>query len=299
MKVILRPIRRDSWSGLKKYKNCYEDVGPYLTRSGRSYTGLLKDEATRLGEVLGLDLGPGSEFWRDYFIRTSGKDIYLDTSDPADELKYLYLKGHKNVKNSLSERKATARFVLINKGEEDKRTNVFNRMRRKATRSFDDMNLEDMRKCLRIFGHNGDRLSNEAVENKLFDIVEGDPISFLKKWVDNDTRDTEALIEKALSRNIIRRNKNIYKYGSDVIGHTIAETIDFLNDPKNQEIKIAILKQMLGKESLIDTTSTPEVDDKYEILEEKKPIRKKQLNFEEVEEEVKAKTSKILKGDTI
>jgi len=209
--ILLRPIRRDSWSGLVKYRNCHEDISSYFTRSGRLYTGLTTDEADRLGKELGIDLKPSSEYWRDFFIRTSGKDLYLDLDDPADELKYLFLKGHKRVKNSLAERKATANFVLVNKGEEDKRTNVFNRLRRRATREFDNMSPEDIRKCLRIYGHNADRLSNDGAENKLFDIVEGDPRSFISKWVDNTTRDTEALLERAVSKNIIRKTKNIYK----------------------------------------------------------------------------------------
>jgi len=290
-------MRRDTWSGLKKYRNCYEDIGPYFTRSGRSYTGLLKEEADRLGEILGLDLSSGSEYWRDFFIRTSGKDLYLDLDDPADELKYLFLKGHRRVKNSLAERKATANFVLINKGEEDKRTNVFNRIRRKAIRSFDDMNTEDIRKCLRIFGHNADRLSNEAAENRLFEIVEGDPKSFLRKWVDNETRDTEALLEKAVSRNIVRKSKNIYKYGSDIIGHTMIETVGFIDDPKNQDIKIAIMKQIDGKESINEVKSETLGDAIESILKEKKVVEESQDI--EKKEFKKAKSTKVKKGDTI
>ena len=252
MIVILRPMRRDSWSGLIKYRNCYEDIKSYFTRSGRLYTGLTGDEAKRLGEELGVNLSPNSEYWTDFFIRTFGKDLYLNLEDAADELKYLFLKNHRRVKNSLTERKATANFVLINRGEEDRRTNVFNKIRRKAMREFDNMNTEDIRKCLRIFGHNADRLSMEAVENKLFDIVEGDPKSFLSKWVDNDTRDTEALLERAISKNVIRKSKNIYKYGSEIIGRTARESIDFIDDPKNQDIKISMIKQMEGKETIKD-----------------------------------------------
>jgi len=301
MRVILRPLRRDSWSGLKegqKYRNCYEDISSYFTRSGRLYTGLTKDESKRLGEELGNDLGPSSEYWRDFFIRTSGKDLYLDLEDAADELKYLFLKNHKRVKNSLAERKATANFVLINKGEEDKRTSVFGRLKRRAIREFDDMNSEDIRKCLRIFGHNADRLSVEGAENRLFDIVEGDPKAFLKRWVDNDTRNTEALLERAISKNIIRKSSNLYKYGSELIGRSVFEAVAFIDEPKNQDIKISIMKQIEGKESIKEN----KFDTLSDLIDEAPKVSVEQKNTDAEEEEKKAKVVKdkvTNKEDTI
>ena len=89
MKVILRPIGWNKWSGIIKYKNCFEDLGSYYTRSGSLYTGLSKEDEVRLGEKLGLDLAQGSEYWKNFFIRTSVSDIILDTDDPMDELKYI------------------------------------------------------------------------------------------------------------------------------------------------------------------------------------------------------------------
>ena len=238
MRVILRPIGKNAWSGLVKYRNCYEDISPYWTRSGRIYTGLTTEDEKRLGELLGIDLRANSDYWKTFYIRTMGRDVYLDLDDPQDELKYLFLKNHKRVKNSLMENKATANFVLVNKDEEAKRANVFNRARRDAIKEFDKMSAEDLRKCLRLYGHNADSMSAEVAENKLFDIVEGNPQSFLDKWVNNPHRETAVLVERAISKNIIRKNKNIYKYGSEIIGHNLGETVAFLDDSKNQDIKI-------------------------------------------------------------
>ena len=250
MIVILRPIAKKSWSGLIKYRNCYEDIGPYFTRSGRLYTGLTTEDETRLSSLTGLDLKSGSEYWKDFFIRTSGKDLYLDTIDAYDELKYLFLKNHKRVKNSIMENKASANFVLINKDEEAKRSNLYSRTKRDAIKAFDTLTPEDMRACLRLYGHNGDSMSNEQLEKVLFDIVEGNPEGFLERWVNNSKRDIEALIERAVAKNIIRKNKNIYMYGSDVIGHSLPETATFLETPKNQDVKITIMKQIDSKSHL-------------------------------------------------
>ena len=64
MRVILRPTKVNTWSGLgtRKYRNCWEDLGPYFTRSGVRYTGLTRTEAQELGDVLNLDLSPNSTF---------------------------------------------------------------------------------------------------------------------------------------------------------------------------------------------------------------------------------------------
>lgn len=247
MRVILRPIYHNDWVGVKKYRNCYEDLGPYWTRSGRIYTGLTEEDAIRLGEKLSIELNPESKFWSNFYIRTSGKDLYLFTEDPMDELRYLFLKNHKLVKASLTERKPGARFALINENEEARKSNIHAKTLRDAIKAFDNLSPEDMRKVLRLYGHNADRMSNEIVENRLFDIVQGDPKSFLKRWVKNDHRDTEALIARAISKNIVRKNKNIYKYGSEVIGHSMDEVIMFIENPSNQDIKIAILDGIEGK----------------------------------------------------
>ena len=52
------------------------------------------------------------------------------------------------------------------------------------------------------------------------------------------------LIEAAISKNVIRKNKNAYMYGTDMIGNSLEDTIAFLNNPKNQEIKRIILNEI-------------------------------------------------------
>ena len=46
MEVILRFKSKDPWAGITKYKNCFDYIAPYWTRSGNKYTGLTEDEAT-------------------------------------------------------------------------------------------------------------------------------------------------------------------------------------------------------------------------------------------------------------
>lgn len=291
MIAILRPIKKENWSGLVRYRNCYEDIGSYYTRSGMIYTGLTPNDEKRLGELLGgVNLAKGSDFWKNFFIRTYSSDIYLNLEDPNDELKYLFLKNHKRVKTSIFENKAGANFLLINKEEEAKKSNLINKVRRRAIKEFDTLTAEDIRKVLRLFGLNGDNMEPEVAENKLFEIVENNPQSFLDRWVDNNHRDTEVLVERAISMNIIRRNKNIYKFGSEVVGRSMVETVDFLEAPKNQDILISIMRNIESKVYITPTTKVSEVSTDEE---EVKPV----IDLDEEELKFKARPRK--KGDTL
>lgn len=247
MIVTLKHISRYSWSGVKRYKNCVDSLGSYFTRSGRLYTGLSKEEETRIGDSLGYDLRPGSEFWNTYRIRVTGEDIVMNTEDPVDELKYLFLKGHKRVRNGLDDLKPTANYVLINKEEEASKANEYARTKRKAYKEFDKMSIKDMRKALRVLGQNANNVGDEVVEARLNEFIENSPSKFLERWVDNNHRNTEFLIKEAVANNVIRRNKTVYKYGSDVIGNTLEEAMAYLDNPEFADIKTAILNEVEAK----------------------------------------------------
>jgi hypothetical protein len=279
MKIILRPLGKNSWSNVKKYRNCYEDIGSYWTRSGTLYTGLTTEDEERLGSRLGLNLSPNSDFWKTFSIRTSVKDIYLDTADGMDELKYLFLKSHKRVKNSLLENKASANFVLINKDEEAKISNLHNKVIREAHAAFDKLSATDIRKVLRLYGENADNMSSEVAEQRLFDLIEGNPTRFLEKWVNNLSRETEVLLEKAIANNVIRRNLNLYSYGSETIGRVKEEAIDFLDNPKNQDIKRTILVELDAKDYINNrevhtnvTTKIQQIMAEPEVVEDEEEV---------------------------
>ena len=280
MRVIVKPINRHKMTNVVKFKNCYDYLAPYYTRSGNVYTGLTVEDATRLGGLLGLNLSPSSDYWKGFFVRLGADDLFLDTEDPLDELKYLFLKNNKRVKTSIFEHKATADYLLINKDEEAKRENLFNKTKVDAISEFRQMSLTDMRKCLRLFGQNSDNVSSELIENSMFKIVESNPAMFLEKWVNNPNREIETVLEQAISKNIIRRNKNIYKFGSDVIGYSAQEAIDFLNNPKNQDIKISVLNSIDAKDFIVKNEAPEEEVKKFDttvkapLTKSKKPVIK-------------------------
>jgi len=279
MWVILRPLGSNPWSGVGRYRNCHDVLRSYYTRSGRLYTGLTEADAERLGKLLTKDLSPGSEFWPEWAgIRVGSKDLYFNTDDPMDEMRYLFLKNHKRVASSIFERKSTADYVLIDKEEQAKESNVFNKLKRRASSEFDRLSAEDIRQCLRLYGQNASNMGNEQAENVLYDIIDGNPSKFLEIWVDNKHREIDYLIETAVSKNILRKTKNVYRYGSDIIGHSLEDTVNYLLNPKNQDLKLVIMNEISGKEEFLgneqsDVKIEPEWGDDQPI--EDKPKKSK------------------------
>lgn len=244
MNVTLRQTSRDSWSGVRRFRTCSVYLAPYLTRSGGIYTGLTPEEETRLGETMRVDLSPSSEYWQTFFVRVGADDIVIDTNTPEGELKYLFLKRHKRVASGLSDKtKPGANYVLINDDEEAREANKLNQVKRKALKEFDKMSIDDMRKCLRILGHASDSMSNELIEHKLNELIEDNPQRFFDKWIDNKLRGTEFLVKDAVSKNVLRKNRNLYQYGTEIIGRSLEESVAFLDDPENQDIKMAVIQE--------------------------------------------------------
>ena len=83
-----------------------------------------------------------------------------------------FLEGHKRVATSLDKLDAGKDYILINRQAEAVEQNKINKMRRDAIREFDKLSLDNMRKCLRLFGVKSDDLSNELVESTLFTMVD-------------------------------------------------------------------------------------------------------------------------------
>lgn len=250
MEVIVKMTKVNPWTGLIKWANCFDYVGSYWTRSGSRYTGLTKEEATELEKELGLTegmLNPDSTYWDTFAIKVGKKDLIINTDRPEGKLQYLFLKNHKRVADGYSKVRPSTDYVLINKEAEAEVANKANKIKRDAYRAMDKMSLEEMRKCLRLFGIKADSLSNEMVEAKLSEKIEKDPAQFIRLWVENPNKEINFIIEEALAKNILRKNRATYYFGTDVIGNGIEDVIAFLKDKKNQDIYLAIVAEIESK----------------------------------------------------
>ena len=181
MVVELRIKKKNPWAGLLKYSRCFDYIAPYFTRSGSIYTGLTPEDERYFEKALGYDeghLSRTSDFWTTFCVKVGAKPLLLDDSVPRQAMIIKFLEGHKRVATSLDKLDAGKDYILINRQAEAVEQNKINKLRREAIREFDKLSLDNMRKCLRLFGVKSDDLSNELVESTLFTMVDKNPKKF-------------------------------------------------------------------------------------------------------------------------
>ena len=250
MVVELKIKKKNPWIGLVKYRHCFDYIAPYFKRSGSIYTGLTPKAEKAYEKALGYEeghLAKTSDFWTTFCVKVGTRTLLLDDSIPRQAMIIKFLSGHKRVATSLDKMDAGKDYLLINREAEAVEQNKQNKMRRDAIKEFDKLSLEEMRQCLRLFGMSSDRMSNELVESTLFGLVDKNPKKFFDKWVNNKAKDTEYLLEQAIAKGVIRKDKTHYFYGSDMFADTLQDAIAYLDSKKNQDLKLAIINETNNK----------------------------------------------------
>jgi len=250
--VLLKPLRKASWSGFSRFPKCKDTV---VATSGRGgyITGLTLEEEKEVEKELRLkegELNKNSDFWKNYAVHIFDKEMLLDLDIAKDKLDYYLLRASKKVANSIKEYNEglwpKAIYVMHDFEEEAKTENIAIQVRKKAWKKFATMSAEEMKQVLKLMGKKADNLSNEVVENTLNKIIETDPEEF-NRIVGIDNFKTRLLVEDLLHSNYLRKMGSKYLYADDVIGYNLDEAISYLNDPKNQEILITLQEKLKAK----------------------------------------------------
>ena len=250
MVVELKIKKKNPWAGLVKYKSCFDYIAPYYTRSGSIYTGLTPEDEKYFEKALGYaegTLARTSDFWTTFCVKVGTRSVILDDSYPRQAMIIKFLSGHKRVATSLDKLDAGKDYLLINREAEAIETNKINKIRREAIKEFDKLSLDQMRKCLRILGIGGSNMSNEVVESTLFNRIDKNPKEFFEKWVDNKSKETEFLLEEAIAKGVIRKERTQYYYGTELFADSLADAIAYLDAKKNQDLKLSIINQVENK----------------------------------------------------
>lgn len=250
MVVELKIKKKNPWAGLIKYKSCFDYIAPYFTRSGSIYTGLTPEDEKYFEKALGYEdghLSKTSDFWTTFCVKVGSRAVFLDDSIPRQAMIIKFLSGHKRVATTLDKLDAGKDYLLINREAEAVEANKLNKLRRDAIKEFDKLSIDQMRKCLRLYGIKSDTMSNELVESTLFGYVDKNPKKFFAKWVNNKTKDTEFILEAAIAKGVIRKDKTHYFYGSDMFADTLEDAIAYLDSKKNQDLKLSIINETNNK----------------------------------------------------
>lgn len=250
MVVELKIKKKNPWAGLIKYKSCQDYIAPYYTRSGSIYTGLTPEDEKYFEKALGYEeghLSKTSDYWTTFCVKVGSRTVLLDDSIPRQAMMIKFLSGHKRVATSLEKMDAGKDYLLINREAEAIETNKLNKLRRDAIKEFDKLSMDQMRKCLRILGIRAEGMSNELVESTLFGIVDKEPRKFFNKWVDNKSKETEFILESAIAKGIVRKDRTQYYYGTELFADSLQDAIAYLDAKKNQDLKLSIINQIENK----------------------------------------------------
>lgn len=260
-KVTLKPIKKNGWlpddhDGAIRYSKCFERLTVQAARgTGVLQTGLTEEDERRLEKKMNMSTGTLSrynkDFWTMFRVDVPKEGQILDLSFPEDELKYLVLKAHQRVANSEMERfdSPFAEYVMTSEEQEAKVVNKKSKLKRKAYKVFSAMSTTEMRDVLKVLGKRaGDDSSVDFVESQLDKIVTDDPQNFLNT-VEDPTFTMRAFIDDCISSRVLVKNGTKYQLpGGDVVGYALEQTIEYLQNPSNQEVYLDLKGKMaIGK----------------------------------------------------
>ena len=78
-------------------------------------------------------------------------------------------------------------------------------------------------------------------------MVDKNPKQFFLKWVNNKSKETEFLLESAIAKGVIRKDRTQYYYGTEMFADSLDEAIAYLDSKKNQDLKLSIINQVENK----------------------------------------------------
>lgn len=247
------------------YGGMAENAVRYFTvprlSSGMFVNVLTDSEKEYLEEIMGLEYNALSiykkedNFWENKTVRLTKQDNVLDLSSPDDFIKYKILLANKDlIAASLEVRenypKVTYQFVLIVEGEENKTaaTNMSNTMQCYKEYGKIETDVDLLRVIVEtIEGRpTSPNVKLEFLQTKVNQLIQADSKLFLRVIKDN-LLSTKVLIKKAVEKGVIshrgtyfydrRTNTPLCNDGEEPVLNMAAK---FLNNPKNQELKLSI-----------------------------------------------------------
>jgi len=242
-----------------KLEGAFDSVPPKKDRSGR-YVNILTDiERAFLEKELSMNEGDLSIYKKDnnYYadldnIILTKEGKFLDLSIPDEYIKYKVLLSYEDyISPSVTEtiNKKTYKYEMVFSGDEELVARKSIDYKRAAYKILDLIENSRDKLVMAIRLGAAKKVSSESDHDWLIGqvgmIIDKDPKRFCEIMNDKGI-ETKFLIEKAIDAKAIFKNRGLYTTadGMDLCyeGYvaTLDNAIEFLNDPKNQDIKLLI-----------------------------------------------------------
>jgi hypothetical protein len=233
-------------------------------QSGTFVNVLTNAEKAFFEDYFGVDLSVYKKvdnFWSDANpqginqVRLRKQDNYLDLSTPEDYIKYKILLANTDLiapsQQVLEDRpKATYKYVIIEGADQFKSAKKNRDITRECWKEYGKIenDAETMMTVVELI--DGRRIAPntnlEFLQTKLDGYIQSNPKMFLKVVTD-ETLPTKVLIRRSINAgNIIKRGDQLYlkSDGKPMCGDNeepvLSVAVKFLNDPRNQEVKLSL-----------------------------------------------------------
>ncbi len=190
--------------------------------------------------------GSDDNYWLGFTVELDKNIRILDLNEPMDYIIYKVLIANKDhIAPSWEERndKATFKYALVEEGEEQKAQATVANKKREAYKQFGKMESspDEMLKFLKVYGKKvSENSTREFLEGEVSKVIEEDIDGFLD-IVNDPHYDTKLLITNGLEVGALIKERSTYSLpGGEVIGKSLQETIDYLEDNKNQDVRLEI-----------------------------------------------------------
>ena len=200
-------------------------------------------------------------FWAELTIPVgfTGVELEVGTNEDGspisimDYIKYNFALKHPHVALTKEEmnKEFNKRFYIQDLTREDKVKNNSIKLKKDADKEFIKVssNLNNMKRILRIMSNsNPDRMTDDQVENALYEIKNKEPKKFIKIAIDKNL-EIKAEIEEMVSSGVLRKIGNQVIFIDEVLGDTTDDTVVYLKDKKNSG-KLTLLRAKLKELAL-------------------------------------------------
>jgi len=247
--IVIKSLDKPNWAGMPRYSKCHDHVIALVNRKGYS-TGLSASEQKELEEQLGYEKGmlaPHSPFYKEYAVTLTDRPLHLDLDNAQDRLDYALIKMSPRIANSVNElnKWPKAEYVVYDKEEDAKNENTSIDNEARAIHDYMELTPSSKRDYLKLLGKAAGNMSDTVVTNVLFKIAKNDPTEF-NRVSDMPNFKSKILVYNLISNKIITVKGGHYFYNDISLGHGEDDASAYLEDPHNQELKIA-LKGKLDK----------------------------------------------------
>jgi hypothetical protein len=220
------------------YKN---DFGVYET-------GLTKDELIELNNELPVwdekRKRPNPEFWQKYSLNltTSEKRLRVD-QNAKHYIDWKVALTHPDIANSESKLNSRTPFFIVDEEAEAEQSNIELNALTKAYNYISQMSTTEQKAFLSLLGIPSKDSSPSVAILHLRQQAEQSPTKFVAYYEDGSKKE-KVIISEMVDYNVLRKSNGAYYYNEVLLAVDMLAAVQWMSDPKNQEVKLKLMQQL-------------------------------------------------------